>query len=74
MQETITIQDAQAHLPDLIARLIPGAEMVITQNDKPVAKIISQVSQPLNNRQPGSAKGKLIIHAEDDDHLTAFQQ
>jgi Protein of unknown function (DUF2281) len=28
---------------------------------------------PLNHRrQKGSAKGKLIIHAEDDDHLRAY--
>jgi hypothetical protein len=41
-----------------------------------------KVSQPLfsnnlplaHHRQKGSAKGKLIIHHEDDEHLTDFQE
>jgi len=48
-------------LPDSIA---PGRHKFIIVVDQPVP--------PARNRQPGSAKGKLVIHAEDDDHLQDF--
>ena len=35
---TVTIQEAQAKLSDLIHRLTPGEEVVITENNEPVAK------------------------------------
>lgn len=74
MFETVTLQEAQTHLADLIAKLSPGTELVITQNDRPVAKLVSPPSVPRQPRQPGSAKGKLIIHADDDEHLKDFQE
>jgi antitoxin (DNA-binding transcriptional repressor) of toxin-antitoxin stability system len=33
MYETITIEEAQAHLAKLIAGLTPGQEIIITSND-----------------------------------------
>ena len=36
---TVTIQEAQARLPDLIHQLPPGEEVVITENSEPVAKL-----------------------------------
>ncbi len=74
MSETITIQDAQAHLTEVIANLIPGSEMLITQDGKPVARLIAQCDQPRQPRQPGSARGKLIVHSEDDKHLEDFKE
>ncbi|MEX2120267.1 MAG: type II toxin-antitoxin system prevent-host-death family antitoxin [Pirellulales bacterium] len=70
---TVTIEEAQAKLPELIDKLVPGAELIITRNDEPVARLIGDRStrQP---RQPGSAKGKLIIHSEDDEHLEDFRE
>jgi antitoxin (DNA-binding transcriptional repressor) of toxin-antitoxin stability system len=37
---TITLQEAQTTLPDLIHRLPAGESVVITENDKPVAQLI----------------------------------
>ena len=37
---TVTIQEAQANLLDLIHRLTPGEEVVITENDQPVARLM----------------------------------
>jgi len=37
---TVTLQEAQAQLPHLIHRLNPGDEMVIIENDQPVAKLV----------------------------------
>jgi prevent-host-death family protein len=38
----VTIQEAQAKLPDLIHRMMPGDEVVITENNLPVAKLVSE--------------------------------
>lgn len=71
---TITIQEAQAKLPDIIRKLIPGDELLITENNQPVAKLTAQSSGTPKSRQRGSAKGKLVIHSEDDDHLKDFAE
>jgi prevent-host-death family protein len=70
MASTITLEEAQAHLAELIERLSPGEEVVITQNEQPVARLIGQ--RPFG-RQPGSARGKLTVHTEDDEHLKDFK-
>ena len=70
----ITLEEAQTRLPELIAKLIPGEDIIITMNDHPVARL-SGIPQPVREpRQPGSAIGKLIILAEDDEHLEDFRE
>ena len=73
MSTTVTIEEAQAHLPELIAQLIPGEELVITQNNQPVAELRPL---PTGKSQPqfGSCKGKLVILTEDDEHLKDFNE
>ncbi len=44
MPATISIDEAQAKLKDLIHRLAPGEEVVITENQQPVAKLVSEVA------------------------------
>lgn len=39
---TISIQQAQAKLSDLIHNLAPGDELVITENDQPVARLVRE--------------------------------
>ena len=41
MIPTISLEEAQATLPDLISKLGPGEEVVITKDDQPVAKLRS---------------------------------
>ena len=70
---TITIYEAQAGLPDIIHKLAPGDEVVITDNDQPVAKLVAtppQKPRPI----PGRCKGMLTIIAEDDEHLEDFKE
>lgn len=64
---TITLQQAQATLPDLIHQLAPGQELVITENDQPVARLISQAAEPRKPRQPGTLKGTVLHMAADFD-------
>lgn len=74
MLETITLEDAQAHLADVIAALTPGKELFILQNERPVAKLVGQEPAVRQPRKPGSAAGRLIIHAEDEEHLADFEE
>jgi antitoxin (DNA-binding transcriptional repressor) of toxin-antitoxin stability system len=74
MSAVVSIEEAQAHLAELIAGLQPGEELVITQNEQPIARLIAQVRGTSQPRQPGSAKGKLVILADDDEHLQDFKE
>jgi prevent-host-death family protein len=70
---TITIEEAQAKLSEVIDKLAPGEEVIITRNEQPVAKLVGQQRPIRKPRRPGSAKGKLVILAEDDEHLQDFK-
>jgi antitoxin (DNA-binding transcriptional repressor) of toxin-antitoxin stability system len=74
MSATITVEEAQAHLKELIGSLGPGEELVITEGQRAVAKIVGQGPAARKPRRAGSAKGKLIILKEDDEHLKDFEE
>ena len=71
---TLPIQEAASRFFELIHRLRPGDEVVITENDQPVAKLIGHGPTSRQQRRRGSAKGKLVIHAEDEEHLEDFKE
>ena len=71
---TVTIEEAQAKLRELIDGLALGEEVIITRNHQPVAKLVGQQRPMRKPRQPGSAKGKLVILTEDDAHLEDFKE
>ena len=73
---TITIQEAQAKLPDIIHQLTPGEEVVITENNRPVAKLVSEQPTPNPGLRPppGLGKGFITILADDDEHLEDFAE
>jgi len=53
MSATVSIEQAQAHLAELIEALAPGEELVITQGDRPVAKLVAQSSTTRNRSLNG---------------------
>ena len=70
---TLTIDEVQSQLPQLIDRLRPGEEVVITRHNQPVATlVVSGTKRP--TPVFGSCKGMLTIHADDDDHLADFAE
>ena len=71
---TISLEQAQAQLPSLIAGLKPGEILIIMDKDRPIARIVGEAEAPSKSRRPGSAQGKLSILCEDDSHLEDFQQ
>ncbi len=73
---TVTIQEAQATLVDLIHQLPPGDEVVITENNLPVAKLVSELPKPKPGLRPppGLGKGCITIVSDDDEHLKDFAE
>jgi prevent-host-death family protein len=73
---TITIEEARANLDDLIHRLQPGEEVVITENDRPVAKLVATPREP-PKRVPrlGGQRGSVLYIAPDfDEPLEDFKE
>ena len=65
---SISIQDAQAQLPDLVHGLAFGDEVVILENDQPVARIVAAAEQPQRPaRHPGTLRGTVLYMASDFD-------
>ena len=71
---SVTIEEAQAKLPDLIAHLQPGEVLIITQKQKPVARLLAEEKPKRQPRQAGNCKGMLVIVADDDEHLNDFAE
>ena len=65
---TVTIQQAQTTLSELIHRLSLGDDVVITENDRPVARLVptSEIKKT-SFRQLGTMKGTVLYMAPDFD-------
>lgn len=68
----LSIDEAQGRLAELIDTLRDGEEIILTKGDVPVAKLVGVKAPQRQPRQPGSARGKLIIISDDDEHLQDF--
>lgn len=70
---TVSLEEAQSTLTDLIHRLTPGDEVVITENNQPVARLI--LATAMSQRTLGSMKGTVTYMAEDfDGPLDEFKE
>lgn len=76
MSAVITLQEAQTGLADIIHKLTPGEEVVITENDQPVAKLVATTPKPPPGLRPppGLGKGWITIVSDDDEHLEDFKE
>ncbi len=72
MANTITVEDAQASLKSLIHQLAAGDEVIITENQRPVARLIGESTRVRRPRTPGNCKGMIALLIEDDEHLEGF--
>jgi prevent-host-death family protein len=57
MSRTITLDEAQANLIDIVHRLEPGEEIIITENGKPVATLIGMKSSNESQESPATPGG-----------------
>lgn len=73
MQE-INLAEASKNLPELVEAAISGEEIVITQDNQPVVKLIA--IPPIKKRWPakaGTAKGLVTISDDFDEPLEDFK-
>lgn len=62
---TITIEEARTMLDKLIHGLTPGEEVVITENDQPVAKLVATAQKPHKLPKLGTQLGSVLYMAPD---------
>lgn len=68
--QTITVQEAQSRLAEIIEKMTPGEEVVLTRDDKPIATI--RAAAPLPTRKPrqlGTLRGTVLYIAPDFDAI-----
>ena len=61
MTTTMAVEDIQWTLPELLDRLTPGDEVILTRNQQPVAKLVSEQAKPQTKQRPGPGLGKGMI-------------
>lgn len=61
---SITLEEAALRLPQLVRNARESGDIVLTEDNTPVAKIVA-LPQRRQPRRPGSAKG-IILHIADD--------
>jgi antitoxin (DNA-binding transcriptional repressor) of toxin-antitoxin stability system len=66
MMPTVSIEEAQTRLPELLDSLLHGEDLIITEKDQPIA-MLSRSPRTSWPCQPGSAKNKTHWMAEDFD-------
>lgn len=65
---TITMEEAQSKLSALIHGMGPGEEVVITENDQPVARlVVERETAPRKERKLGTLRGTVLYMAPDFD-------
>lgn len=71
---SITISEAQAHLPEVIASLSRGEEVAITEGAQVVARLVGERPPVAQRPGPGLGKGMITIVADDDEYLKDFAE
>ncbi len=64
MLTIVSLEDAQAQLPELIEKLLPGDDVVILKGGEAVARLVSEAPAPRKPRVPGSAQDKIVFMAD----------
>jgi len=67
MSITITLEEAQAKLKELVRQLAPGDEIIITENHRTAARLRGGTEEPIKRPPPGLGKGSILYMATDFD-------
>ena len=73
MTATIMLEETRATLQEVVERLAPGDEIVITRNQRPVARLVAEPPPKRKPRVPGNCKGMITLLVEDEAHLKDFE-
>ena len=70
----ISLHQAQQTLADVVHQLAPGEDVIITEDEQPVARLVAFASAELPSPIFGRCAGMLTIVAEDEEHLDDFAE
>lgn len=74
MLATITVEETQTNLKELIDQVVAGQEIIITRNQQPVIRL---KGEPIKKRQPrkaGNCIGMIKIVSDDNEYLKDFEE
>jgi antitoxin (DNA-binding transcriptional repressor) of toxin-antitoxin stability system len=71
---TVTIEEAQARLPDIMHQLTTGEEVVILERGQIVARLVGEQRLRPQRPGPGLCKGMVTLVADDDEHRRDFAE
>lgn len=77
MHNYVRLEDAVNSLSTLIQKVMNGEEVFITQNQKPIAKLVAVSDAPTKPKKlikAGSAKGLIKIADDFDEPLEDFRE
>jgi len=69
--QTVQLEEAQAHLAELVEGVAGGGEVVIAKGDRAVARLVSVLEAP-RKPQFGSARGKITFAPGWDEPFSDF--
>ena len=67
--QTIPVEEAQGRLAEIIEKLAPGEEVVLTRDEKPVATVRATPPPEPAPRMFGTLKGTILYIAPDFDAI-----
>jgi prevent-host-death family protein len=70
----VELEEAGAQLAELIEEVDAGAEVVITRDGHPVARLVAATDEIQAERVPGSAKGLFTVPDDFDAPLEDFRE
>lgn len=70
MTQTVSIDEAQDKLPDLLAQALAGNEVIITDHGTPVARLVPVVAHTKKKRVAGINRGTVSTSEDFDEPLS----
>jgi prevent-host-death family protein len=72
--QQVTVEEAQARLPELVAAAAAGEEVVIVNDSKPAVKLVPVAPHSRPQPQFGSARGLIVLADDFDAPLDDFRE
>lgn len=69
MTQTVSVDEAQDKLQDLLARALAGDEVIITEGGTPVARLVPVVTPAKKRRVAGLNRGTISTSKDFDEPL-----
>ncbi|MGH9968567.1 MAG: type II toxin-antitoxin system Phd/YefM family antitoxin [Pyrinomonadaceae bacterium] len=69
MTQTVSVDEAQNKLPDLLAQAMAGNEVIITEHGTPVARLVPVAAHSQKKRVAGLNRGTVATSEDFDEPL-----